>query len=391
MPQESRRVRLTRAIHDVFAQCAFKIAAPVVLLVAIGAVALFSMRHEQRPASTLTPDQPDGVVLTQAQQDNANIAVRPLARTALRQIFRAPGEVQTNAYTAGIIAVRVTATVVSRAAQLGDRVTKDQALITLYSQDVAAAQSAYLLAQRNLARLTRIKAVIAEQQLDEARAKRQEARGRLESYGLTSKEIAALSTKGLGNDHAGQFVLSAPATGTIIEDNFKVGDVVDAGKPLFQIADLKDVWVEAHVSPAIAPQLAGSDARVMAGDTAYTAKIVQTHDTVDETTRTVGVRLKLDNADRALRPGQFVDVELFGPDKKVLNLPTSAVLRNAAGRWVVYVRTKSGAFAERPVKVLFAANGRTAIDGLAAGTPVVTSGAFFVMSEAAKASFGEDE
>jgi hypothetical protein len=46
---------------------------------------------------------------------------------------------------------------------------------------------------------------------------------------------------------------------------------------------------------------------------------------------------------------------------------------------------------ERPVKVLFTSGDRTAIRGLAAGTPVVTSGAFFVMSEAAKASFGEDE
>jgi len=391
MPNDDRRVQLKRAVQTAHASRAIRTGVLLLLVIIAGTALLLAGGSEPHQAGTAATSQDDGVRLTREQQDNANVTVAPIRRMPLRPTFRAPGEVQTNGYTAGIIAVRVTATVVSRAAQLGDTVTKGQALITLYSQDVAAAQSAYLLAQRNLARLTRIKAVIAEQQLDEARAKRQEARGRLESYGLTSMEIAALSAKGLGNDHAGQFVLSAPVDGTIIEDNFKVGDVVEAGKPLFQVADLTDVWVEAHVSPTVAPKLAGPDARVIVGDETYPAQIVQIHDTVDETTRTVGIRLKLENGVRALRPGQFVDVELYGPAERVLSVPMAAVLRNAAGHWVVYARTKAGAFVERSVKVLFTANDRTAVDGVAPGTPVVTRGAFFVMSEAAKASFGEDE
>lgn len=382
--------RAARVISTLRSQRSVRFAAVFFVLGAVALGVALSGRPGAEPEDA-NMAKTDGIALTDEQQKAAEIEVEPIHATPMRQIFRAPGEVQTNNYTTGIVAARVTATVVSRAARLGDAVQQGQSLITLYSQDVADAQSAYLLAQRNLSRLVRIREVIAEQQVDEARAKMQEAKGRLESYGLTASDIAALKAKGLENIQTGQFVLSTPAAGTVIEDNFKVGDVVEAGKPLFQVADLKDVWVEAHVSPDIAAKQAGEDAKVIAGDATYGAQIIQKHDTVDETTRTVDIRLKLDNSARTLRPGQFVDVELYGPPQDVLNLPTSAVLRNAAGHWVVFVHIRTGVFVERPVKVLFTSGDRTAIQGLAAGTPVVTSGAFFVMSEAAKASFGEDE
>jgi multidrug efflux pump subunit AcrA (membrane-fusion protein) len=129
----------------------------------------------------------------------------------------------------------------------------------------------------------------------------------------------------------------------------------------------------------------------MSGETVRNATIVQTRDTVDEATRTVGVRLQMRNPDGALRPGQFVDVELFGSKAPVLNLPTAAVLREASGRWVVFAQRADQSFEAVPVKVLYAAGERTAVAGIARGTRVVTSGAFFVMSEGARASFGEED
>lgn len=385
------RERVAHALEQAWASRSLRIAVPSIFaaLVAVFLWGQFSkLSGDARPESA--PQQ--GVVsLTAEQQRNANVSVAPIARRPLREVFRAPGEVQTNGYTAGIVAPRVTATVVARNAQLGDTVKQGQPLVTLYSQDVAEAQSAYMLASSSLARLTRIRAVIAEQQIDEARAKVQEAHGRLESYGLTDNEISQIAREGLGRNHPGHFAMVSPAGGKIIEDNFKVGDVVEAGKALFQIADLRDVWIEGHVSPLIAPKLAGTGARVLSGDSAYAAQIVQQHDTVDETTRTVGVRLKLSNPDRSLRPGQFVDIEFYGAPQNVLAIPAGAVLRNAAGHSVIFVRQPDGAFQERPVKVLFIAGTQAAVEGVAAGTPVVTGGAFFVMSEAAKAGFGEDE
>ncbi|HEY0300157.1 MAG TPA: efflux RND transporter periplasmic adaptor subunit, partial [Rhizomicrobium sp.] len=249
----------------------------------------------------------------------------------------------------------------------------------------------FLLARRNLARMQRLKDMIARQLVDEAVVKEQEARGRLESFGLTAPVIAAMASGGLTGTRLGQFTLAAPQAGAIIEDNFRAGDVVDAGKTLFQIANLSGVWIEAAVSPAVLPGIAGGDALIVAGERSLKAKVLQTRDTVDEATRTVGVRLAAENADGALRPGQFVDVELYGDRVPIANLPTSAVLREPGGRWVVYVRRPDASFAAHAVRVLYAAGDRTAIAGLAPGTPVVVAGAFFVMSEGGKSAFGEDE
>jgi RND family efflux transporter MFP subunit len=314
--------------------------------------------------------------------------VETLHATPLPRVFRAPGEVKANDYTAGIVSSRATASVVSRHAKLGDRVAQGQALLTLYSQDVASAQSDYLIAQRNLDRMTRLKDVMARQLYEEALVKQQEARGRLQSLGLSTGEIAHV---GIGSSRLGQFTLSASQAGAIIEDNFRVGDVVEAGKTLFQIANLSGVWVEAAVSPAIVPHVAARNALITAGERSYRATVLQKRDTVDEATRTVGVRLQVNNPDGALRPGEFVDVELYGDNAPVLNVPTAAVLREASGRWVVFAQNADGTFKAMPVTTLYAAGERTAIAGIGPGTRVVTKGAFFVMSEGGKAAFGEDE
>ncbi len=335
---------------------------------------------------------PTGAIVLGAEQRRAaGIVVAPLRASPLPRIFRAPGEVKADDYTSGIVAPRVTASVVSRAAKLGDHVEKGQALVTLYSQDVAAAQSEFLLARRNLGRMTRLSGMVARQLVDEAVVKEQEARGRLESFGLTASDIASIASNGLNGTRLGQFTLSASQSGSIIEDSFRVGDVVDAGKTLFQIANLTGVWIEAAVSPSILPRIAGGDALIATGEVVRRAVVLQRRDTVDEATRTVGVRLKAENADGLLRPGQFVDVELYGSRVPVLHVPTAAVLREPSGRWVVFAERPDHRFVARAVTVLYAAGDRTAIGGIPPGTPVVVAGAFFVMSEGGKAAFGEDE
>ncbi|MEI9887565.1 MAG: efflux RND transporter periplasmic adaptor subunit [Rhizomicrobium sp.] len=364
--------------------------ASLVILVLFAAVALFLWW----PASAKIAEAErttGGIVVSAEQRRAAGIVVAPLRASPLPRVYRAPGEVKADNYTAGIVSSRVTATVVSRSAKLGDRVVKGQALVTLYSHDVATAQSEFLLARRNLARMLHLKDMIARQLVDEAVVKEQEARSRLESFGLPASDIAAMASGGLTGTRLGQFALAAPDSGSIIDDNFRVGDVVDAGKTLFQIANLTGVWIEAAVSPAVLPQITDDEALVTAGELSRKAKVLQKRDTVDEATRTVGVRLKAENADGMLRPGQFVEVELYGGREPVLNLPTSAVLREPGGRWVVYVRRPDATFAAHPVRVLYAAGDRTAIAGIAPGTPVVMAGAFFVQSEGGKAAFAEEE
>lgn len=368
-------------------------AAVVIVISAVAAAFVFPRPQPVEPATEATPGH---VVLNADQRRAAGVVVSPLMRTPLPPVIRAPGEVRTNDYITKVVGPRITATVVTRHAKLGDVVAAGQVLVTLYSQDMAEAQSGFVLAERDLARYRRLNAsaAIAQKDLDSALSRRQELYGRLLSFGLTAPQIAALSRQGIANSATGQFDLVAPIAGTVTKDQFREGDVIvveQESKPLFEITDPKNVWVEARVAPSLARSIGGSEARVIAGDRTKPARIVQVGSTMDEVTRTVLVRLAIDNSDLLLRPGQFVDVELTGPAEPVLTVPTNAVLRDLSGNWVVYIEGKGGDLQPRRVHLRYASGERSAIDGLAAGTRIVTAGAFFVHSEAQKSSFADED
>lgn len=376
--RQSRRARFTGVI---------------IAVVLLGSVVTLVALWRSTPDVEQTTPVATGVHLTAAQRAAGGIIIEALRPVSLPQILRAPGEVRTNDYITAVVAPRISATVVSRHARLGDVVRKGQSLVTLYSRDMAEAQSGFVLAERDLARYRRLNATasIAGQLLDQATAKRQELFGRLESFGLTPLQVGELTAKGLSNSATGQFELVAPQNGTITKDAFREGDVADIGKLLFEITDPKNVWVEAHVSPPLARTISGQTALVVAGDQTRAAHILQISDTVDETTRTITVRLAVDNGDAVLKPGQFVDVELYGSAEPVLAVPTAAVLRSADGDWVVYVENKDGLLRARQVQIRYAVGDRTAISGIEPGTRVVTVGAFFVHSEAQKSNFESDD
>jgi RND family efflux transporter MFP subunit len=367
-------------------------AAALIVIGAIAAAFIFrSPKLEEQEPQVATGH----IVLNAEQRRAAGIVVSPLTMASLPPIIRAPGEVRTNDYITKVVGPRITATVVTRHAKLGDVVTAGRVLVTLYSQDMAEAQSVFVLAERDLARYRSLNAnaAIAQKDLDSALSKRQELYGRLLSFGLTAPQIASLSRKGLANATTGKFDLVAPIAGTVTKDEFREGEVIVVdkdSKPLFEITDPKNIWVEARVAQSMARSIGGSEARVIAGDHTKTAHIVQVGATMDEATRTVLVRLAVDNSDLLLRPGQFVDVELLGSSGPVLTVPTNAVLRDLSGNWVVYVESKDGAFQAKRVILRYASGDRSAIDGLAVGTRIVTAGAFFVHSEAQKSSFAEE-
>ncbi|GAA0526624.1 RND family efflux transporter MFP subunit [Rhizomicrobium palustre] len=359
-----------------------------------GATVIFLRPNTPAPAPE-PPSASEGVLLSPEQKQAAGIKISAITPQVVAQVIRAPGEVKADGYSSKIVGPRITATVVTRHARLGDVVHQGQPLVTLYSQAMAEAQSGFVLAERDLARYTRLheSSAIAPKDYDQAVSKRQELYGRLLSFGLTQGQIAALSKRGLSNASIGQFDLLAPISGTVSKDDFRDGEVIvleQEGRPLFEITDPKTVWVEARLSPALAKAI-GSEARVTAGGISKPAKIVQGGTAVDEATRTVLVRLEVQNADLALRPGQFVDVEIFGDAAPALSVPSDAVLRDPAGAWVVYIEGKGGALSPHKVIPRYSAGARTVIDGIAPGTLVVTSGAFFVQSEAQKSSFAEED
>jgi len=180
-----------------------------------------------------------------------------------------------------------------------------------------------------------------------------------------------------------------PQDGTVIKDDFIVGQMIPPGDLLFKITDESSIWVEARVNPNVMRLVRiGSPVRISYNGEWISGKVIQIHHALDETTRTMAVRLEIPNPGDHLHPGQFVTARIqVGNSKPAISLPVDAVMRSPDGDWQVFVENAPGEYEPREVRIVRNIPGLAVIEGLAPGTRVVTRGAFFVQSELAKSGF----
>ena len=336
-----------------------------------------------------------GITLTPAQIKAAGIRIQALQPVAVSAEVDAPGEVVLNSYATSQVTPRIQAQVLERKARLGDHVTPGQALVTLSSVELAEAQGQLVVAGREWRRVEKLgRKVVSEQRYIKARVAWRQARSRLIAYGLGVAEVDQLTARDGDTGADGRFDLVAPQAGTVIQDDFLAGQMVEPGVVLFVITDESRLWVEARVNPLQARGMRlGSPARVGSGGAWLSGEVAQVHHRLDERTRTLGVRIAIPNPGDRLHPGQFVEarIQVDGSREQALTLPTGAVLRSPDGDWAVFIEEAPGKFEPREVEVVRRLSGdqsgRMVIEGLEPGTRVVTDGAFFVQSELAKGGF----
>ena len=329
------------------------------------------------------------VRLSAEQRRMIGLETAVLRPSVLGETLNAPGEVQLNAYATAQVTPRIPAQVTARHARLGEEVERGQALVTLSSVDMAEAQGDLVVAERVWQRLTKLKGqFVSESDYLEASVARQKALSRVLAYGMTQAQVDAL-VAGASDQADGSFALLAPQSGTLVRDGFILGELVEPGRVLFEITDESVRWVEARMPPGEVAKVAiGAEARVAYRDSWLDGRVSQLHHLLDEATRTQAVRIEVPDPAHRLHPGVFVDVVIVSGDgEPVLALPETAVSRSADGDWQVFVAVSEDSFRPVEVEVLATAAGSVVIDGLAAGTRVVTRGAFFLQSELAKGGF----
>jgi Cu(I)/Ag(I) efflux system membrane fusion protein len=103
---------------------------------------------------------------------------------------------------------------------------------------------------------------------------------------------------------------------------------------------------------------------------------------VDLATRTIPVRVEIDNPERQLVPGMFVSVSFAEPTSaSTLLVPSEAII--ATGRRTAVVKARAGGFDVVDVKVGTESEGVSEIlAGLEEGDSIVLSGQFLIDSEA---------
>ena len=360
--------------------------------------------HEETPSGVgAHEDTPDGheehgeeaeggvVELSAESIQAADIHVTALKSELLPEFISAPGEIQLDQYRSAEVTPLIDAVVVKRHARLGDEVKAGQPLITLASIDVAAAQGELRIVANEWQRVRRLgRGVVSAKHFVQARVAYEQGRLKLGAYGLDNKQINAVVTRKM-KVALGQFQLNAPVSGTVLRDDFRVGQRIKAGHSLFLIADERRVWVEANLPPLQADQIEiGVSARVNIGGHWHEGKVIQKHHLLDEQTRTVRVRIAVTPRGEHHHAGEFVQVTIAADAdhaEPTLAVPESALVQDDEGNWTVFVELNPGHFKQTRIHRGTARGKKIAISGIPEGTPVVTEGAFYLGAELAKSGF----
>jgi Cu(I)/Ag(I) efflux system membrane fusion protein len=267
-----------------------------------------------------------------------------------------------------------------RVDKTGERVTKDQDLLSIYSPQLVASQQEYVLALNNLK-------VLEKSPIEEIRNSAEQlvnsSRERLKLLDVPGHQLHELTHSQIIRK---SLHIHTPTDGIVINIGAREGQYVTPETELYMIADLSKVWVYADIYEYELPwvkagdpvemQLAGVPGRVFNGHLAFIYPYAEAK------TRTIKVRLVFDNTELLLKPDLFAEVTIYaGKQVDSVVIPSEAVIRSGAKNQVFVVRGP-GKFEPRLITTGLASNNEVAVlDGLKEGEEIVTSAQFLIDSE----------
>ncbi len=316
-----------------------------------------------------------------------------LSPMALAEEISAPGEVGLDLYQTSQATPRIAAQIIARHARLGDAVSMSAPLVTLSSVDMASAQGDLIVTAREWDRVKKLgRKVVSDRRYVEAQVAAQQSRAKVLAFGMTKSAADKLVNMGDASKATGAFTLYARQDGTIMRDDFVIGEIVQPGRVLFEVTDEQSVWVNARLSADDAPTIsAGAPARILTSSgMQFAGKVLQLHHAIDETTRTLSARIAVSNTEDALHAGQFVTAFIeSGKTAPVLAVPQDAVTLMDGGTHVFVLEGDT----LTPEPVLTGATRGDWVEiksGLKRGDEIATSQIFLLKSLILKSSIGDE-
>ena len=350
--------------------------------------------REARAAQPTTPPAPPGEVRLQTVPDFVRVAqVEVSSENAATE---ATGKVAFDEGRVSRVGTPVSGRVAELRVQPGDRVRRGQPLLVIASPDAesavadhVAARADAALAERNLERARRLLAdqAVPQKELQQAEGEATKARA------ARARALARLEVLGIDPDapdaRPSRYLLRAPIDGVVVDRPANPGMEVraDSGAPLVTVADLSRLWVLADVYERdVARVTAGGRAEVRVAawpGRVFEGKVTYVGDVVDPQSRTVKVRVEVQNPDHRLKPEMFARVTLAGvAAAPSLAVPSQAVLSDGAASAVV-VAHGDGRFERRTIEAGTERDGRVRVlAGLAPGEHVVVDGAIYLSAAA---------
>ncbi|MEW4570407.1 efflux RND transporter periplasmic adaptor subunit [Tautonia sp. JC769] len=372
--------------------------------------------QEDAPGPGPANEGDSGVRLAPVRLRNPEVAQRiglrtaPAERRTLVERVEGNAETQYNGQRYAEIVPRVSCVVREVLVDRGARCRPGDRLAVVDSAEVGTAKATYLsaramaeLAEATLERtitlsasdaLPKARELEARATLNTARADLLGASQRLRNFGFSDDDLEAITAE---NDTSSLLDVVAPIEGTLVDLHAVIGEALEPRTVMFLLTDLSTLWVwidvpEAEFSRVGAGQPVTFDTKVGAEPPAE-GTVEWVDSSVDPVTRTVRVLATLGNPEGRLRANQFGwgSIAVAEPRESVV-IPREAVQVVTPGTTVVFLDQSDGSYLPRRVEVrqIREPGMIEVVRGLEAGDPVVTTGAFFLMSEMRRAELAGD-
>jgi Cu(I)/Ag(I) efflux system membrane fusion protein len=223
----------------------------------------------------------------------------------------------------------------------GTYVKSGDPLYSIYSEELLAYENEYLLAiDENKIATTQKKVT---QRMVEG------ARRRLELWTLTERQINDLEKM---RNISPLITFYSNRTGYLSDLLVREGEYVEIGSPMFRLADLNSLWIEAQLysseinylrqSPTLEVEFEAFPGERVRGE------IVYDNPQLENNTKINLVRIKVNNQKENYKPGMMAYVYLKRNRKQTLVIPKSALLLE--NFITVWIETPDGMFEQRMIE-----------------------------------------
>ena len=262
----------------------------------------------------------------------------------------------------------------------GQAIKRGQPLLEIYSPELVTAQQEYLIALQGQNAMQQS----SKQAQDTAVNLAENALQRLHYWDIAPAQIKRLQDLEKPSD---TLPLLSPVNGVLLEKPAQEGMRFMPGELLFRIADLSHVWLLAEVfEQDIGTVRLGQTVQVDINaypERFFGGKVSFIYPSLATETRTVKVRIELQNDQGLLKPGLFGGVTLKTEEERDarLAIPDSAVI-DSGTRQMVLLQLNEGRFEPRPVKLGRQVDGYyEVLEGLDEGDTVVIHANFLIDAE----------
>jgi len=345
----------------------------------------------KKPAVESKEDIPQ-VEISPEQQKLIGVKTDKVAIRSLQKIIRAVGRLEADERKLATVNAKIEGWIEKLYVEVtGSYIKKGQPLAEIYSPELIATQQEFLNAlkwakqsadsrqEKDKNSSTDLSGLIAQ----DAAATLGASRQRLLLWDISAEQIKNIEESG---KTIRTLTLYSPANGFITQKMAVSGMKVMPGEKLFDVADLSSIWVIADIYENELPLIkVGNRALITLAylpGKEFSSQIDYIYPSISAETRTVKIRLKLNNPNYQLKPQMFANVELKINLGKKLMIPESAVIDTGKGM-VAYVDLGNGAFEPREIKAGLRSDGYIEVlRGLKNGDKVVSAANFLVDSEA---------